>query len=208
MATAPNNGGDSNTDGRRNVQFGFNPGGGCIPDTAMQEVVRRLTGYVASDNDGGYIRSVGAPSDLTATWVPVDANGNRVGNNLVYSPEIGDWVEDFGSTASGVLFVSKVEGNLIVVGADGGIYVAKKNFSVVNYAVSNNGTHNINFQQFGIDPTKIGVNINYTSDPGENPAFRYYIEALVDGELKLKILGFNNTIVPVVNMRIEIYQLD
>jgi hypothetical protein len=190
------------------VLFGFNPGGGCIPDTSMQEIVRRLTGYVASDNDGGYIRSVGAPSDLTATWVPVDANGNRVGNNRVYSPESGQWVEDFGDTAPGVLFVSQVSQNRIFIAEDGGIYVAPKKATIVNYAVSNSGTHTIPFVQFGLDPTKIGVNINYTSDIGENPAFRHYIESLTDGELKLKVLGFNNTIVPVVNMRIEIQQLD
>lgn len=204
---ASNNGGASNTDGRRFVQLGFKPGNGCIPDSVMQEIVSRLTGYVAAPTNDGYIRSVSAPSDLTATWVPVDANGNRVGNNRVYDPATGLWTDDFGSGVPGIIFISEQQGNKIVVGSDQGIYVAPRKFAVINHIISASGTTTLNFPEFGIPVERIGVGLTFRSDPGSNNDMRIYIESLTDGELKLKILGFNNVIVPSVNLRVEIYEL-
>lgn len=172
----------------------------------MQEVARRLQGSVSDDpSASGYVRSVSPPADLTATWVPVDANGNRTGNNRVYDPATGEWTDDFGSGVPGVIFISAQEGNQIVNSEqDGGIYVAPGKGEVIHKTINTNGTFQIPFTAMGVDVNKIAVNINYTSDPGANADFRYYIESLVDGELKLKVLGFNNTIVPSVEFRIEI----
>lgn len=204
---ASNNGGGSNTDGRRFVIFDFKPEGGCIPDTTMQELVRRLTAYVEASGESGYIRSVSPPNDLTATWVPIDGNGNRVGNNRVYDPATGQWTDDFASGIPGVIFVSANEGNKIVFGTDNGIFVAPRKFVVRNETIVTSGTMTIDFPAFGIPVDSIGVNMNFRSDKGADHDLRLYIESITDGQLKIKVLGFDNTIVPNITLRVEIYEL-
>lgn len=206
MADAANNGGGQNTDGKRFVTFDFLEGGGCIPDSVMQELSRRLSGYVAS-GDEGYIRSVGPPNDQTATWVPIDADGNRVGNNRVYNSVTGQWTDDFGSGVPAATFISADLGNLIRLGGDKGWYVGppRKNTSPV--VVNSNGTRTVNFTPWGVLPERIEVRLFATSDPGANGNFRWYVESITDGEVKIKFLGFDNTVVPSISYMVVITEV-
>lgn len=195
MATS-NNGGDSNTSGGTTVVFGYKSGKGCVPDPTMAEIVARLTGSVDLSGESGYVRSAKPPTDLTATWVPVDGNGNRTGNNKVYNPVIGEWVDDFGAPIVDDLFISEDAGNQIKEGADGGLFVAPLKFYQGTINVAGDGTQTLTFTAMGAEAFDVSVEPKSDVGPGSN--LRYYIESVIDGTLKLKFLGFDGTIVPSV----------
>lgn len=202
---AANNGSNSNTLGSTAVVFSYQPSTGCIPEATMQELVRRLSGSVDVSGDSGYVRSTQAPADLTATWVPVDANGNRTGNNKVYNPTTGQWVDDYGAPTQVIPIISLDTGNLIKLGSDQGWYVGSDVSFQTNIGVAGDGSRVITFPLMSAQ--LFNVNIQPRTDIGANPNWRYYIESIVDGSLSIKFLGFDATIAPLINLIITITPL-
>lgn len=204
---ASNNGNSSGTKGSSIVQFYAKPrtgrGGGCISDENMAEIARRLGGSVEADSDSGYVRSTTPPNDLTATWVPVDANGNRVGNNRVYNAVTGQWVDDYGAEAIKIPVISKIEDNQLVEKPDGW-YVSKKRFFIRPITVQGNGTVPINFPDLGV--SEYSIEVIPTSDPGASN-LRWFVESQTSTSVGLKFLNFDPVLVSVVNFKVIIREL-
>lgn len=97
MASATSNGStNTNTSGETNVEFDFSEKGvsDCISDKNMAEMVRRLKGFVTSDETGDVVFSQNPPNNQNKLWLEISNTGAHVGTVKRYKTSTGEWVDD------------------------------------------------------------------------------------------------------------------
>lgn len=180
MATA-NGSTSTNSSGESNVSFDYTTKGGsdCISDANMAEIVRRIQGFVTSDETGDVVFSVNAPNDTRKLWIEISSTGAIIGTIKRYDTSTGSWVDDHyvpGAAADPL----QIDITATTPGAADQVVVYNHNFGTTDYFYT---------VAYTDDPTASGRWFETASD-ADNLTLRFL--DLSGVSLVVKILEYDN----------------